>query len=81
MAELPDDPIGTAWLIANCDVVPMARPPVLSRIGGRHATEVIDGYRLETYPELMRPANDTALNDRPDSKASLTTTRPPATRS
>ncbi|MBN3828807.1 cell filamentation protein Fic [Burkholderia sp. Ac-20384] len=62
MAELPDDPIGTAWLIANCDVAPMARPPVLSRIGGRRATETIDGYRLETYPELMRPTGDIAAH-------------------
>lgn len=33
----------------------MARMPVLSRIGGRRATVVQDGYRLETYPEAMRP--------------------------
>ncbi|OED17227.1 Fic family protein [Burkholderia sp. A2] len=62
MPELPDDPIGGAWLIANCDVAPMARPPVLSRIGSRRATEIVDGYRLETYPELMRPSDDFAAH-------------------
>ncbi|KVC49202.1 Fic family protein [Burkholderia diffusa] len=62
MAELPDNPIGAAWLMAHCDINPMARLPVISRWGGRRATEVVDGYRLETYPDSMRPANNIAAH-------------------
>nr|WP_057927052.1 Fic family protein [Burkholderia ambifaria] len=62
MAELPDNPIGAAWLMAHCDVHPMARLPVISRCGGRRATEAVDGYRLETYPDSMRPTDDIAAH-------------------
>ncbi|WP_196483786.1 hypothetical protein [Burkholderia diffusa] len=62
MAELPDNPIGAAWLMAHCDINPTARLPVISRWGGRRATEVVDGYRLETYPDSMRPANNIAAH-------------------
>lgn len=33
----------------------MARLPVLSQMGGRRSTQVEEGFRLETYPEHMRP--------------------------
>jgi len=53
--EFPADPIGAAWLAKAFNVTPMARLPVLSQIGGRRSTQVEDGFRLETYPEHMRP--------------------------
>ncbi len=62
MDDLPADPIGAAWLARAFAVEPMARMPVLSRIGGRRATVVQDGYRLETYPEAMRPAAEPAAH-------------------
>jgi len=62
MDHLPADPIGAAWLVRAFDVDPMARLPVLSRVGGRRATVVNDGYRLETYPEAMRPAAEPAAH-------------------
>jgi hypothetical protein len=33
----------------------MGRLPVLSQIGGRRRSEVVDGYRLETHVETTRP--------------------------
>lgn len=56
MNDLPPDPIGAAWLARAYAVLPMGRLPVLSQVGGRRATEVNDGFRLETYQEVMRPA-------------------------
>ncbi|WP_295537788.1 Fic family protein [uncultured Pseudacidovorax sp.] len=56
LPDLPTDPIGAAWLARAFDVAPLGRLPVLSRIGGRRATQVEDGFRLETYTEPMRPA-------------------------
>ena len=53
---LPDDPIGAAWLSKAFDVLPMGRFPVLSQIGGRRASQVQDGFGLETYTEIMRPS-------------------------
>lgn len=53
--ELPDDPVGAAWLAHTYSVMPLGRFPVLSQIGRRRATKITDGYRLETYPENMRP--------------------------
>lgn len=60
--SLPDDPIGAAWLAKKFDVLPMGRFPVLSQIGGRRATQVQDGFRLETYTENMRPGSDMAAH-------------------
>jgi len=34
----------------------MGRLPVLSQVGGRRASEINEGFRLETYLEIMRPA-------------------------
>ncbi|WP_020202686.1 Fic family protein [Cupriavidus sp. WS] len=62
MPDLPDDPAGAAWLATHYSVMPLARLPVLSRIGGRRASEANDGYRLETYPETMRPADEAAAH-------------------
>lgn len=60
--EFPADPIGAAWLALTFDVIPMARLPVLSQVGGRRSTQVEDGFRLETYPENMRPDKDLVAN-------------------
>lgn len=51
----PLDPVGAAWLAQEFDVFPMGRLPVLSQMGGRRKSKVVDGYRLETYVETMRP--------------------------
>ncbi|MQP76261.1 cell filamentation protein Fic [Stenotrophomonas sp. MYb238] len=56
MSDLPADPIGAAWLARSYGVEPMGRLPVLSQVGGRRASEINEGFRLETYLEIMRPA-------------------------
>ena len=56
----PDDPIGAAWLAREFDVRPLARLPVMSQIGHRRATRVEGGFRLETFPERMRPSAEFA---------------------
>src|SRR5690606_12966663 len=56
MNDLPEDPIGAAWLARTYELLPTGRLPVQSRIGGRRATQISDGHRLETYLEAMRPA-------------------------
>lgn len=56
MRDLPPDPVGAAWLAQAYGVRPLGRLPVMSRIGGRRATQVNEGFRLETYTEPMRPA-------------------------
>ncbi len=58
--DLPNDPIGAAWLARQHDVLPLSRLHVLSQVGGQRRAQVIDGYRLETFPENMRPAPDFA---------------------
>lgn len=62
MPELPNDPVGAAWLAKAFGVMPMARLPVVSQIGGRRATDANDGFRHETYPEVMRPTGDAAAH-------------------
>ena len=62
MDDLPADPIGAAWLARAFAVEPLARLPVLSRVGGRRATVAQDGHRLETYPAAMRPAAEPAAH-------------------
>ncbi len=56
MNDFPADPIGAAWLARTYGVEPMGRLPVLSQVGGRRASEISEGFRLETYLEIMRPA-------------------------
>lgn len=58
--SLPSDPIGAAWLARHFDVLPMAHFLVMSQIGNRRATKVQDNFRLETYPEAMRPDPEAA---------------------
>lgn len=62
MNEYPNDPIGAAWLATTLKITPMARLPVQSQIGGRRATLLDNGFRLETYPENMRPNGDIIAN-------------------
>lgn len=62
MSNLPADPIGAAWLARAYGVMPLGRFPVLSQVGGRRATESREGVRLETYPEIMRPAAEPAAH-------------------
>ena len=62
MKTLPDDPIGAAWLAKTYQIIPVGRLPVQSQIGGRRVTQIIDGDRLETYPETMRPASGPAAH-------------------
>lgn len=62
MIGLPANPIGAAWLAQAFDVIALARLPVLSQLGGRRATQVSDGFRLETYTEAMRPAAEPAAH-------------------
>lgn len=60
--NLPADPIGAAWLIKEFGVAPLGRLPVMSQVGGRRATSDTDGFRLETFPEVMRPDPDLAAH-------------------
>lgn len=62
MTDLPKDPIGAAWLARTYGVMSLGRLPVLSQVGGRRATEVNEGFRLETYLEVMRPASEPAAH-------------------
>ncbi|MBP6018408.1 MAG: Fic family protein [Burkholderiaceae bacterium] len=62
MSNLPADPIGASWLALTFGVMPLGRFPVLSRVGGRRATEVNDGFRLETYLQIMRPDSEPAAH-------------------
>ncbi|MEN4902733.1 Fic family protein [Luteimonas sp. TWI1437] len=62
MNDLPADPIGAGWLARRFEVLPAERLPVLSQIGGRRATAVEDGFRLETYQEAMRPSSEPAAH-------------------
>ncbi len=62
MNTLPADPIGAAWLAKTYQIIPVGRLPVQSQIGGRRVTQIIDGDRLETYPETMRPASEPAAH-------------------
>ncbi|WP_308217608.1 hypothetical protein [Paenalcaligenes niemegkensis] len=56
MTDLPNDPIGAAWLAQAYELFPIGRMPVHSQIGGRRATQIRDGDRLETYQAAMRPS-------------------------
>jgi hypothetical protein len=58
--DLPRDPIGAAWLAREYGVTALSRLHVVSQVGGQRRTQVVDGYRLETFPENMRPGADMA---------------------
>ncbi|TKR56440.1 hypothetical protein D7I39_03580 [Allopusillimonas ginsengisoli] len=62
MIELPNDPIGAAWLAQKYQLLPIGRLPVHSQIGGRRATQISNGGRLETYPEAMRSSVEPAAH-------------------
>lgn len=62
MIELPVDPIGAAWLARNYHSVALGRLPVMSQVGGRRTSQVIEGFRLETFLEAMRPAPEPAAH-------------------
>jgi len=62
MNDLPAKPLGAAWLAHAYGVLPLGRPPVISQVGGRRATQVNDGFRLETYTEAMQPAAEPATH-------------------
>lgn len=62
MSDLPNDPIGAAWLAQTYEIRPIGRMPIRSQIGGRRATQIRDGDRLETYQEVMRPAAEPAAH-------------------
>jgi len=59
---LPATPIGAAWLAKEFGVRPLGRLPVMSQIGYRRSTLVDDGFRLETFPEIMRPLPELAAH-------------------
>ena len=48
--------IGGVWLAANYGIEPVMPLQTLSRIGGRRATQVLEGITTETYVESMRPS-------------------------
>jgi len=49
-------PVGGTWL-AKCYGIDLVMPMrVMSRIGGRRATQIADGARIEVHVESMRPA-------------------------
>jgi len=60
MFDLPKNAIGAAWLIRRYGVSPLGQLAVVSQAGGRRSTETRDGFRLETWPESMRPADTPA---------------------
>lgn len=54
----PSDPLGGAWL-AQAFKLPWPEDlPVVSRMGGRRATQVTGNGWLETWPEAARPSAD-----------------------
>lgn len=62
MTDLPTDPIGAAWLAGRYGTMALGRLPVMSQVGGRRATKVTEGFRLETYLESMRPLPEPAAH-------------------
>ena len=62
MMELPDDPIGGAWLARTANLMPYGQLPVYSQIGGRRSTQVQGQFRLETHQESARPPSTIAAH-------------------
>lgn len=62
MTDLPADPIGAAWLVRHYGTTTLSRLPIMSQVGGRRATQVTEGFRLETYLESMRPLPELAAH-------------------
>lgn len=57
---MDENAIGGQWLAQTFDITTASRPAVTSRIGGRRATNNLDGFLVETYQEAMRPTNTLA---------------------
>src|SRR5574343_3446 len=51
----PSQLIGGAWLVAHYGLKLVMPLSMLSRIGGRRSTQVVDGVTTETFVEAMRP--------------------------
>jgi len=62
MLDLPEHPIGAAWLVRTYGVQPLGTLPVISQTGRRRATHPHDGFHLETWPKAMRPADAPAAH-------------------
>lgn len=60
LSPISGAPVGAAWLAQAHGVLPLARLPVMSQVGTRRASLVQNGFRLETFPETMRPDPDFA---------------------
>ena len=58
MSKFPIDSVGAAWLADNYEVYPIAHWHVRSQIGTRRITQIVDGKKVEIYPESMRPINE-----------------------
>lgn len=58
MSHDANDWIGAAWLAATYGLEPVMPLSVLSRIGGRRATQHVEEVATETYVEAMRPAGN-----------------------
>jgi len=58
MLDLPEYPIGAAWLACHYGVQSLGRLPVVSQAGRRRAVQSNDGFRLETWPKSMRPTDE-----------------------
>ncbi len=58
MSKFPIDSVGAAWLADNYEVYPIADWHVRSQIGTRRITQIVDGKKVEIYPESMRPINE-----------------------
>ena len=58
MSHDANDWIGAAWLAATYGLEPVMPLSVLSRIGGRRATQRVEDVATETYVEAMRPAGN-----------------------
>ena len=54
----PSDPLGGAWLVQAFQLPWPEDLPVVSRMGGRRATQVTANGWLETWPEAARPSAD-----------------------
>jgi Fic/DOC family len=55
MSNENNDWIGGAWLVASYGLSPVMPLSVFSRIGGRRASQRVEGIHTETYVESVRP--------------------------
>lgn len=60
--DLPVDPIGAAWLARAYGQLPLSRFHVVSQMGSKRRSQTVNGCRLETVPENMRPQPDFAAH-------------------